>query len=162
LSRHQSGGIAGFSDYLHGERDGIDLSTLASRVFTPKADDLGKLLRTGVLSKVLIGGRELSGSIMITTMKAKLWILAAILLPPCSLPAEEYTLGPDSQRHDGVPKGTVTKHTWTSKIFPGTVRDYWIYVPTQYRPGRPAPFMVFQDGGGFVQRFRILACSYRL
>ena len=67
-----------------------------------------------------------------------------------ALPAEEYTLGPDSQRHDGVPKGTVTKHTWTSKIFPGTVRDYWIYVPTQYRLGRPAPFMVFQDGGGFV------------
>src|SRR5262249_42504024 len=31
-----------------------------------------------------------------------------------------------------------------------TVRDYWVYVPVQYRPGRPAPFMVFQDGAGFV------------
>src|SRR5215469_2406353 len=64
--------------------------------------------------------------------------------------AEEYTLGPDSQRHDSVPKGAVTKFTWTSKIFPGAVRDYWVYIPAQYRPGRPAPFMVFQDGGGFV------------
>jgi gluconolactonase len=87
---------------------------------------------------------------MRTAMKPTLWIFSAILLTPHALPAEEYTLGPDSQRHDGVPKGTVTKHTWTSKIFPGTVRDYWIYVPTQYRPGRPAPFMVFQDGVGFV------------
>jgi len=87
---------------------------------------------------------------MITSMKPTLWILFAILSAPRPLPAEEYTLGPDSQRHDGVPKGTVTKHTWTSKIFPGTVRDYWIYVPTQYRPGRPAPFMIFQDGAGFI------------
>src|SRR5712691_9042480 len=93
---------------------------------------------------------QLSGSIMRTAMKPTLWIFSAILLTPHVLRADEYTLGPDSQRHDGVPKGTVTKHTWTSKIFPGTVRDYWIYVPTQYRPGRPAPFMVFQDGGGFV------------
>src|SRR5262245_27396977 len=78
-------------------------------------------------------------------------LAAALLMPLLSpLPAEEYSLGPDSQRQDGVPKGAVTKRTWTSKIFPGTVRDYWIYVPTQYRPGRPAPFMVFQDGSGFV------------
>src|SRR5260370_33789686 len=70
---------------------------------------------------------------------------------PATNPAEEYALGPDSERHAGVPKGTVTKHTWsTSKIFPGTVHDYWVYVPEQYRPGRPAPVMVFLDGGGFL------------
>src|SRR5258708_30605182 len=78
-------------------------------------------------------------------------LIFAMLLLTRTIPAEEYALGPDSERHAGVPKGTVTKHTWSSsKIFPGTVHDYWVYVPEQYRPGRPAPVMVFLDGGGFV------------
>lgn len=64
--------------------------------------------------------------------------------------AEEYVLGPDSQRHPGVPQGKVTKHEWVSKIYPGTVRDYWVYVPAQYRPEKPACTMVFQDGSTFV------------
>ena len=64
--------------------------------------------------------------------------------------AEDYPLGPDSQRQPGVPQGTVTHATWTSKIFPGTVRDYWVYVPAQYTPAKPACVMVFQDGKGSV------------
>jgi gluconolactonase len=63
----------------------------------------------------------------------------------------QYTLGPDSQRQPGVPRGTVTHHTWTSTIFPGTARDYWVYVPAEYKPGKPACVMVFQDGGSFVK-----------
>src|ERR1035438_3891245 len=31
---------------------------------------------------------------------------------------------PDSQHHDGVPRGSVTQYSWTSKIFPGPTRDY--------------------------------------
>ncbi len=46
--------------------------------------------------------------------------------------------------------GTITKHSWKSRIYPGTVRDYWVYVPSQYRPGSRAALMVFQDGGRFV------------
>ena len=47
-----------------------------------------------------------------------------------SFAADDYTLGPDSQPKDGVPKGEVKgPFKWESKIFPGTVRDYWIYVP---------------------------------
>ncbi len=64
--------------------------------------------------------------------------------------AEEYPLGPDSQRQAGVPQGTVTKYSWTSKLFPGTVRDYWVYVPAQYNPEKPACVMVFQDGHSYV------------
>jgi len=30
------------------------------------------------------------------------------------------------------------------------VRDYWIYVPAQYKPEKPACTMVFQDGSTFV------------
>ena len=63
---------------------------------------------------------------------------------------EDYPLGPDSQRQPGVPQGTVTHYTWTSKIFPGTVRDYWVYVPAQYVPEKPACVMVFQDGKGYI------------
>src|SRR4029079_6799519 len=46
-----------------------------------------------------------------------------------------------------VPKGEVTKYTFAeSKIFPGTVRDYWVYVPRQYDPAKPACVYVNQDG----------------
>ena len=65
--------------------------------------------------------------------------------------AQNYSLGPDSQVQPGVPHGTVTKYTWsTSKIYPGTTRDYWVYVPAQYDGSKPACVMVFQDGGGFA------------
>jgi enterochelin esterase-like enzyme/sugar lactone lactonase YvrE len=63
---------------------------------------------------------------------------------------EDYPLGPDSQRQPGVPQGKVTQYTWTSKIFPGTVRDYWVYVPAQYTPEKPACVMVFEDGKSYV------------
>ena len=63
---------------------------------------------------------------------------------------EKYKLGPDSMRQEGVPKGSVTKIGWHSKVFPGTVRDYWVYVPAQYDGKKPACVMVFQDGGGYV------------
>jgi gluconolactonase len=72
--------------------------------------------------------------------------------------ASKYPLGPDSHKQTNVPTGSVTKHTWTSKIFPGTVRDYWVYVPAQYKGDAPACVMVFQDGSGMVQedgRFRV-------
>lgn len=63
---------------------------------------------------------------------------------------EDYKLGPDSMRHEGVPRGTVTKAAWRSKVFPDTVRDYWVYVPAQYDGSKPACAMVFQDGQGYV------------
>ena len=67
-------------------------------------------------------------------------------------PDRDYVLGPDSQPQAGVPTGSITKHCWdNSRTFPGTVRDYWVYVPAQYDPGDPACLMVFQDGQGYVQ-----------
>jgi enterochelin esterase family protein len=56
---------------------------------------------------------------------------------------------PDSREKPGVPKGSVRQMPpWKSAIFPGTTRDWWIYVPTQYRPDQPSAVMVFQDGNG--------------
>lgn len=73
------------------------------------------------------------------------------LLPTTALfAADDYQLGPDSMRQQGVPQGKVTKHHWKSDIFPGTVRDYWVYVPAQYDAEKPACVMVFQDGGSYV------------
>jgi len=65
--------------------------------------------------------------------------------------ADDYTLGADSQPHPGVPKGKVTKYSWnTSKIYPRTTRDYWVYVPAQYDGSKPACVMIFADGSGFI------------
>lgn len=71
---------------------------------------------------------------------------------------DPFPLGPDSQKQDGVPEGKVTQHTWESKIFSGTKRDYFVYVPAQYDGSQPAAVMVFQDGHTYVNktgRFRI-------
>ncbi len=80
-------------------------------------------------------------------------LLLASLLPVAGarLGAEDYVLGPDSLVQPGVPKGELTKRSWTSRVFPGTTRDYWVYVPKQYDASKPAAVMVFQDGAGYVR-----------
>jgi len=60
--------------------------------------------------------------------------------------ADDYVPGPDSKPQDGVPKGEVLKFTFAgSTNFPGTIRDYWIYVPAQYTADKPACVYVNQD-----------------
>src|SRR6266404_5180898 len=60
---------------------------------------------------------------------------------------DNYKPGPDSKPQLGVPKGEILKFTFNdSKIFPGTTRDYWVYVPAEYRPVKPACVFVCQDG----------------
>jgi enterochelin esterase-like enzyme len=85
-------------------------------------------------------------------MKQLLAPLVALVLI-CAAPtraADDYKLGADSMTQPGTPAGIVEKFTFkTSKIFPGTERDYWVYVPRQYNPAQPACLMVFQDGGGY-------------
>jgi enterochelin esterase-like enzyme len=71
---------------------------------------------------------------------------------------DNYELGPDSMEQPAVPHGKATQHTWTSQVFPKTVRDYWVYVPAQYDPKEPACVMVFQDGESYVNpkgQFRV-------
>jgi len=76
----------------------------------------------------------------------------ALLVFASSASAQEakFPLGPDSARHEGVPKGTVTEHVWKSQVFEGTVRTYWIYVPAQLDAAKPSSVMVFQDGHAYV------------
>ena len=75
-------------------------------------------------------------------------VLSLALLPQSfARAADDYELGPDSKPQPGVPRGEVLKFSFaSSKIFPGTYRDYWIYVPAQYSPDQPACLYVNQDG----------------
>ena len=60
---------------------------------------------------------------------------------------EKYPIDSASVEHPGVPKGEVIKFVFeNSKIFPGTRREYWVYIPAQYRPEQPACVYVNQDG----------------
>jgi enterochelin esterase-like enzyme len=61
--------------------------------------------------------------------------------------------GPLSYLQAGVPAGTLSaKINHTSKIYDGMKSEYWIYVPAQYDAKVPAALMVFQDGGGYIDR----------
>lgn len=74
-----------------------------------------------------------------------------LCLTAISVSAEEpYKLGADSNRRTDVPRGKVTEHTWKSKVFAGTIRRYWTYVPVQYDSSKPVAVMVFQDGHAYV------------
>jgi len=61
-----------------------------------------------------------------------------------------YMLGPDSQSHEGVPKGEMRgPFTLPSQVYPGTQHTYWVYVPAQYDRAVSASLMIFNDGQAF-------------
>ena len=65
-------------------------------------------------------------------------------------PNSQYRLGPDSMPQPGVPQGEIRgPFKVDSNIFPGTLHDYWVYVPAQYDPTVPASLMIFNDGQAF-------------
>jgi gluconolactonase len=66
---------------------------------------------------------------------------------PAPAPVEKYPVDSASVEHAGVPKGELVKCSFDhSAIFPATHRDYWIYIPAQYKPDHPACVYVNQDG----------------
>lgn len=78
---------------------------------------------------------------MLRTVLSRLAITVTFILPSSTANAAD-----DAP----IPKGEVTKYTFDqSKIFPGTVREYWVYVPKQYDPAKPACVHVNQDGVQF-------------
>jgi len=63
----------------------------------------------------------------------------------------EYQPGPDAQPKEGAPKGKVLQRKFSSsKIYPGTERDYRVYVPALHDAKKPACVMVFLDGGNYI------------
>ena len=92
-------------------------------------------------------------------MRGSPYAFALLLLAGFAPAADDYQLGPDSQPKDGVPKGQVTQYSMKdSTVYPGTERDYWVYVPEQYEAGAEACLMVFQDGNNYQRangQFRV-------
>jgi enterochelin esterase-like enzyme len=69
---------------------------------------------------------------------------------------EVYATPPDNREQPGVPKGILTPQPkWRSTVFAGTERDWWVYVPAQYAPEKPAAVMIFQDGEWYKDQARI-------
>lgn len=66
--------------------------------------------------------------------------------------ADNYALSQESKvRGKGVETGRVESFEFKeSKVFPGTNRGCWIYIPAQYDGSEPAALMVFQDGHAYV------------
>ena len=83
------------------------------------------------------------------TIRLLAFVSVALLSAARLAPADDYTLGPDSQEQAGVPKGTVEEFAWKeSKVYPGTERQCWIYLPAAFDKEKEYPLIVFQDGGG--------------
>jgi len=86
-------------------------------------------------------------------MNRLLSLLFALLIPAAHAAAQPT----DADRRDrevqpGVPQGKVTSGVFSeSQIFPGTRRDYSVYVPAQYSPDKPASLMVFMDGANYAR-----------
>ncbi len=82
-------------------------------------------------------------------MSNRLFLSLFLLFCTKTSAIDDYELGPDSFVQEGVPEGEIIKKFWNeSEIFPGTERDWWIYVPAQYDPAEPACVMIYLDGWG--------------
>ncbi|CAN5390585.1 SMP-30/gluconolactonase/LRE family protein [soil metagenome] len=44
---------------------------------------------------------------------------------------------------------------WKSKIYPGTEREYWLYLPAQYDAAKPACVIVVEDGLGRANEWKL-------
>lgn len=60
---------------------------------------------------------------------------------------EVYTTPDECRDHADVPKGKLErKPDWSSHVFEGTSREWYVYVPPGLKSGQAASVMVFQDG----------------
>ena len=81
---------------------------------------------------------------MSTSYSRRVVSLYALLLAAAVAPLQADDASPPAE---APPKGQVTEFNFAdSKIFPGTVRHCWLYVPKQYDPAKPACLYVNQDG----------------
>lgn len=93
------------------------------------------------------------------SMRLLLSLTCVLAASGIALSAAEDDQGADSQDQADVPKGTVQEFAWKqSVIYPGTERQYWIYLPPAFDKAKSYPLIVFQDGGGAVNpkgQFRV-------
>lgn len=91
--------------------------------------------------------------VFLSTFVLSTGLLGSFLLAPLSPAQEEsYPVHPDMVKQEGVLEGAIRRGVFEeSSIFPGTVRDYAVYVPAQYDGSEPAALMVFQDGMSYLK-----------
>lgn len=71
-------------------------------------------------------------------------------------PDENYPTPSEAVVRSGVAAGRIDgPHEFRSRIFPGTVRQYWVYVPAQYDANQPPCLMVVQDGLNKAKGWRL-------
>lgn len=59
---------------------------------------------------------------------------------------KSYPYNPASKASAGIPKGEVLQFSFNnSKLYPGTSRSYWVYIPEEYKPEKPACLFVCMD-----------------
>lgn len=89
------------------------------------------------------------------------FVFFALTVPAFSVLAvgqenEDYPIPPEAQKQEGVPEGDIEgPFELSSDIFPGTSREYWIYVPSQYDKDKPACSMIVQDGLNRAKGWRL-------
>ena len=75
----------------------------------------------------------------------KMWRATSIVV--LTVAAASAAIQAGSAAQSAAPTGDVIKGEFAqSKIYPGTWREYWVYIPKQLDRSKPAPVMVFQDG----------------
>jgi enterochelin esterase-like enzyme len=108
--------------------------------------NVGYFFRCVKASRILLSTHHLY---ILAHMRLSLFLLTLAL--PC-FAADTFVESPDHREQAGVPKGVLTKmQPWKSKIFEDTTRDWWVYVPAQYKPDGSAALMVFQDGHNYAE-----------
>ena len=91
-----------------------------------------------------------------TTAIAILFSCIPSALPTSLAQEESWPTPPEAVEQPGVPRGKVAgPFEFRSQIYPGTVRQYWVYVPAQYDPATPPCLMVVQDGLGMANGWKL-------
>ncbi len=76
--------------------------------------------------------------------------------PECHAQEESYPVPPEAEVQEGVPQGKLEgPFKLSSEIYPGTERDYWLYIPAQYDPQKPICTMIVQDGLSRAKEWRL-------
>ncbi len=90
-----------------------------------------------------------------------LGLATVVLVSFCS--NVETAISQEAQAVAEFPKGEIKgPFRWESQIFPGTVRNFWLYVPAQYDGQTPACVMVVQDGLQLARRWKLIEAWDRL
>jgi lysophospholipase L1-like esterase/enterochelin esterase-like enzyme len=130
----------------------VDLHTASVELFNRLGDEASADLNNAPEDRTHFspkGARVMAALILTQLPKVEPSLAAYVKQPATENPASNPA---DRERQPNVPTGKVTSGVFAdSAIFPGTRRDYSVYVPAQYSAETPACLMVFMDGAGYLK-----------